>query len=111
MTGNVVAAGPASGHRRPGVSAWPGAHVVVTGGSSGIGRAFVRQVAARGAAVSVLALDDDDLASTAAEFGARGTPGLALPVDVTDAGAVDRAVRQAENRLGPCDVLLTCAGV
>ena len=111
MTGNVVAAGPAADHRRPRVAAWPGAHVVVTGGSSGIGRAFVRQVAARGAEVTVLALDDDDLTSTAAEFGSRRTPGLALPVDVTDADAVDRAVRQAEDRLGPCDVLLTCAGV
>jgi 3-dehydrosphinganine reductase len=83
----------------------------VTGGSSGIGRAFVRQVAGRGAAISVLALDDADLASTAAELAALGGQARVLPVDVTDADAVDRAVREAEAGLGPCRVLLTSAGV
>jgi NAD(P)-dependent dehydrogenase (short-subunit alcohol dehydrogenase family) len=46
---------------------------MVTGGSSGIGRAFVRQVVARGAKVSVLALADEDLDATATELGATGT--------------------------------------
>lgn len=90
------------------MTAWQGGHVVVTGGSSGIGRAFVGQVLSRGARVSVLALDDDDLAATGVAVGDRGR---ALPVDVTDADAVADAVRRAEDALGPCEALVTCAGV
>ena len=87
------------------------AHVLVTGGSSGIGRAFVRRVADRGARVSVLALADDDLAATEAELQGRGTGHLVEGVDVTDRPAVERAVARATADLGPCDVLLTCAGI
>lgn len=84
---------------------------MVTGGSSGIGRAFVRQVLARGARVSVLALPDDDLADVEDELRARGAVSETAGVDVTDAGAVDAAVRRTVAALGPCDVLLTCAGI
>ncbi len=93
---------------RPRVTDWRDRHVVVTGGSSGIGRAFVRQVVARGAVVSVLALDDGSLAATGEELGRHG---LAVPVDVTDGSAVAAAVGRAEAALGPCEVLLTSAGV
>jgi 3-dehydrosphinganine reductase len=93
------------------VATWRGAHVLVTGGSSGIGRAFCRQVGSRGAAVSVLALDDDDLAATATELRTLGVRALTVPVDVTDAAAVADAVRRAEEAQGPCEALLTSAGV
>jgi len=84
---------------------------MVTGGSSGIGRAFVRQVVARGARVSILALQDEDLNDTVAELTARGTEHYASGLDVTDPAAVDDAVRAAVAALGPCDALLTCAGI
>jgi 3-dehydrosphinganine reductase len=47
-------------------------HVVVTGGSSGIGRAFVRRMVERQARVSVIALPDDDLVDVESELKARG---------------------------------------
>ena len=84
---------------------------MVTGGSSGIGRAFVRQVSARGSRVSVLALDDADLAATRAELAAGGTAHEVVGVDVTDGAAVAAAVDRATQALGPCDVLLTSAGI
>jgi 3-dehydrosphinganine reductase len=87
------------------------AHVIVTGGSSGIGRAFTRQVVAAGARVSVLALDDADLAETDHELATRGATYAVEPVDVTDRPAVDKAIAAGEAALGPCDVLLTCAGI
>ncbi|MGZ4638060.1 MAG: SDR family oxidoreductase [Actinomycetes bacterium] len=96
---------------RPHVRGWRGAHVVVTGGSSGIGRAFVRQVVARGASVSVLALPDTDLAETAEELGTAGATFQVVGLDITDRTAVDRAVAQVTEVLGPCDVLLTSAGI
>ncbi|HEX8972851.1 SDR family oxidoreductase [Oryzihumus sp.] len=97
--------------RRPRVEVWRDAHVVVTGGSSGIGRAFVRQVGARGARVSVLALPDADLESTRAELEAGHTAYQVVPVDVTDDAAVAAAVAHATRLLGPCEVLLTSAGI
>ncbi len=97
--------------RRPRVEEWHGAHVVVTGGSSGIGRAFVRQVTARGARVSVLALPDDDLEETATELDGAGAAYQVAGLDVTDPAAVGAAVSRVAASLGPCDVLLTCAGI
>ncbi len=87
------------------------AHVIVTGGSSGIGRAFTRQVVSAGARVSVVALDDADLTSTDAELsGLRATYTVA-PTDVTDRPALEAAIARSTTALGPCDVLLTCAGI
>ena len=83
---------------------------MVTGGSSGIGRAFVRQVVARGAKVSVLALADEDLDATAAELGATGTAYTVVGLDVTDRGAVEAAVARAPALRGPCVVILNVAG-
>ncbi|MBD0322653.1 MAG: SDR family oxidoreductase [Aldersonia sp.] len=82
------------------------AHVVVTGGSSGIGRAFVRRTVALGARVSVIALPDGDLADTERELGVT-----TVAADVADPGAIRDAIRRVENRHGPCDVLLSCAGI
>jgi len=87
------------------------AHVIVTGGSSGIGRAFTRRVVAAGARVSVLALDDADLAATDNELGELGAAYTMEAVDVTDRVAVESAVARSTAALGPCDVLLTCAGI
>ncbi len=50
-----------------------GAHVVITGGSSGIGLATARQAVARGARVSLLARDEARLADAAASVGAVAT--------------------------------------
>lgn len=95
----------------PRVHGWGSAHVVVTGGSSGIGRAFVRQVIRSGARVSVLALPDQALADTERELQATGAAYTVGGLDVTDGIAVEAAVQQATNVLGPCDVLLTSAGI
>lgn len=88
-----------------------GRHVLVTGGSSGIGRAFVRRVVDAGARVSVVALDDEDLASVDAELRAGGTTYAIAAADVSDRRALEGAVGRVTDALGACDVLLTCAGI
>lgn len=83
-------------------------HAVVTGGSSGIGLAVVDLLAESGARVSVLALDDADLARLKAER----LPGVrTYPVDVGARAAVFEAVAAAEDADGTADLLVTCAGV
>ena len=57
-------------------------HVIVTGGSSGIGLALVLRLQALGAKVSVVAIDDGDLARLRAEQPKGAT--LSAPADVSD---------------------------
>jgi 3-dehydrosphinganine reductase len=86
-------------------------HVIVTGGSSGIGFALVRRLAGLGAKVSVIALDDGDLERLTAD----PPPGIheihVVGADVGERERVNRAIATCIERHGECDVLVTCAGV
>lgn len=86
-------------------------HAVVTGGSSGIGLALVRRLAGLGARVSVIALDDADLARLVAAPPSGDHPVRAVAADVGDREAVTGAVAACVEGHGPCDVLVTCAGI
>ncbi|HEX2699757.1 MAG TPA: SDR family oxidoreductase [Acidimicrobiales bacterium] len=81
-----------------------GTTVVVTGASSGIGRATVRLLGQRGAGVALLARNVEALEAAAKEVEAAGGRALVVPVDVADAEAVADAARRVEEELGPIDV-------
>lgn len=83
---------------------------VVTGASSGIGRASALRLAQEGAAVALLALPGDELEAAAAECRATGSAALALPADVTDSRQVAAAFEQAET-LGPVSAVFSNAGI
>ena len=86
-------------------------HAIVTGGSSGIGRALVHQLASRGARVSIIALDDADLAVAKEEHAARAGAVTIHPADVSDESQVEQAVAQTFEHHGPCQLLITSAGI
>jgi 2-hydroxycyclohexanecarboxyl-CoA dehydrogenase len=83
---------------------------LVTGGGGGIGRAAVLALAQAGCAVAVGDVREDSAAQVAREIDAAGGRGLALALDVTDSGSVERAFSATEAELGPIDVLVNCAG-
>lgn len=84
-----------------------GRHALVTGGSSGIGLALVRRLRELGARVSVVALPDGDLERLRDEH----PDVLCLGADVGDRDLAHAAVADAVTALGPCDLLVTSAGV
>lgn len=82
-------------------------HVIVTGGSSGIGLALVRRMSGLGARTSVIALDDEDLARLR-----RSRPSVTcVGADVGDRNQAEAAVSACVDAGGPCDLLFTCAGI
>ncbi|WP_448615095.1 SDR family oxidoreductase [Modestobacter sp. URMC 112] len=87
-----------------------GRTALVTGGSSGLGRASALALAAAGADVAVLARGAAELADTAEQLRALGVRASAPAVDLADAEAVERAVDQVHGELGGVDVLVNAAG-
>jgi NAD(P)-dependent dehydrogenase (short-subunit alcohol dehydrogenase family) len=84
---------------------------VVTGGSAGVGRATVRQLAEAGYDVAVIARGRAGVEAAAEEVRAAGRQALALQVDVADAEAVDKAAERIEVDLGPIEVWVNNAFV
>jgi 3-dehydrosphinganine reductase len=87
-----------------------GAHVLVTGGSSGIGLATARLAIGRGARVSLIARRPDVLDDAAASLQAIGGTVALAAADVADPAQVDTAVATLTDALGPVDVLVCSAG-
>ncbi|HSL94392.1 MAG TPA: SDR family oxidoreductase, partial [Thermoleophilia bacterium] len=93
-----------------------GKTVLITGGSSGIGRATVRAFAREGAHGYAAARRADLLEELALEAlaGCGGAPsgGIeAVALDVRDISAVKQAVRDVVDAAGRLDVLVNCAGI
>ena len=78
--------------------------VVVTGASAGIGRATAVAFGRRGDRVVLVARGQGGLEGAVEEVERAGGQALAVPADVADFDAVDRAAAQAEDRFGPIDV-------
>ena len=88
-----------------------GRMAVVTGAGSGIGRACARGLAARGAAVAVLDIDEAGARETASLITGAGGRAKAWRVDVSQAADWDVAVGAALAELGALDILVNNAGI
>ena len=88
-------------------------HVIITGGSSGIGLALAHIYAARGARLSLLARSLPALEAVQAEL-ARDHREASIHIesaDVTDEDQTFAAIRRCEDAFGPCAILITSAGI
>jgi NAD(P)-dependent dehydrogenase (short-subunit alcohol dehydrogenase family) len=85
-----------------------GSRVLITGASSGVGRAAARDLVGDGARVAVLARREEALRELQDELGDAVLP---LPTDVADPAAVAAAVAAADEAFGGLDVAINAAGV
>jgi NAD(P)-dependent dehydrogenase (short-subunit alcohol dehydrogenase family) len=81
---------------------------VVTGGASGLGAATVRALASRGAAVTILDLQEDLGKALADELGGHTT---FVRTDVTDEASVQAAIDEATGKDRPLRIAVNCAGI
>jgi NADP-dependent 3-hydroxy acid dehydrogenase YdfG len=84
---------------------------VITGASSGMGRATALLLASRGAKVALLARRQEALETLAAEIRALGGEALALPTDVTDQASVEAAAAAVYAQYGNADLVFNNAGL
>jgi len=80
--------------------------VLITGGSSGIGRAAARVLTQAGARVAITGRDAERLSEVASSLGVLG-----IQADVADEGDVMRTFREVKEKLGDLDVLVNNAGI
>ena len=85
--------------------------VVITGASSGIGRACARAFAAQGARLGLIARSEEALQNAAEEAQRLGSEAVVCPADVADAEAVERAAAAVEDRFGRIDTWVNNAMV
>ena len=83
-----------------------GIAAVVTGGGSGIGAAIGRRLAAGGAKVALLDVNQTNSEAVAKEIG-----GLGLACDVTDAASAEKALADAKAKHGSARLVVNCAGI
>ena len=90
-------------------------HAIITGGSSGIGKATAQLLAREGAHISIIARTQTTLASAKDEIEAvRADPSqqvIAIAADVSDRGQIQQAIQSAIDHIGPPDLLITSAGI
>nr|XP_039319451.1 3-ketodihydrosphingosine reductase [Saimiri boliviensis boliviensis] len=96
--------------------ALPGAHVVVTGGSSGIGKCIAIECYKQGAFITLVARNEDKLLQAKKEIEKHSINDkqvvLCISVDVSqDYNQVENVIKQAQEKLGPVDMLVNCAGM
>ena len=89
---------------------YEGLRALVTGASSGIGRAFALRIARSGARVALVARRADELEKLAGEIRAAGGEAAVLPCDVGDAEQAAAACARASEVFGGIDMLVNNAG-
>src|SRR5213075_368833 len=88
-----------------------GRHVLITGGSRGLGLVLAREFASEGATITILARSDEELERAVMDIAARGADVLGIPCDVADRRQVKRSIERAIARRGRLDVLINNAGL
>ena len=84
-------------------------HVVITGGSKGIGLACAKNYLAEGAKVSLISRSEENLNRAVTELGGSKNINI-FSADLTQIGIADELIKKIEAQVGPIDILVNSAG-
>jgi short-subunit dehydrogenase len=90
---------------------YPFATGLVTGASSGLGRALALELGWGGVRLALVARREGELLSLSLQIKEKGGEAIVLPADLSDPEEVFRVVADAEKALGPLDLVIANAGV
>jgi short-subunit dehydrogenase len=88
-----------------------GANTLLTGAAGGLGHYIARALAAQGANLALSDLDEERLAPLVEELRGSGVRAEAVPADLMDSDGRGRLISDAEEAIGPLDVLVNNAGI
>lgn len=83
----------------------------ITGGSRGIGQGVAKKLAAEGAKVAIIDINEEALHETEKELKDQGYEILAKQADVTDAQQVETVMEETVEKFGSLDILVNNAGI
>ncbi|HEV7918426.1 MAG TPA: SDR family oxidoreductase [Solirubrobacterales bacterium] len=83
---------------------------LITGGGGGIGREVGAELAREGLAIAIVDNDPQRAAASATHITGFGADVIWVDGDVTEQSSIMRAIGDVQQRLGPVDVLVNCAG-
>ncbi len=88
-------------------------NVVMLGGTTGMGRAIARELAARGDRLFLVGMPAEELDRSAADLGQRGAPGPVgtAPLDLLDPATFEPAIEAAWQAMGKVDAVIVTAGM
>ena len=84
---------------------------IITGGGTGLGRAYAVRFAAEGAKVAVVARNLSRLEDVVKEIEAKGGEALAVQTDISDEASTQEMAKRTAERFGKIDILVNNAGV
>jgi NAD(P)-dependent dehydrogenase (short-subunit alcohol dehydrogenase family) len=84
---------------------------LITGSSSGMGKAIAEAMGEQGAMVIVSSNDADECKKVVVEFGQKGILANAIPCDVSKKEAIESLIEAVLSKFGQIDILVSCVGV
>src|SRR5438477_8653448 len=84
---------------------------LITGGSRGLGLQIARELCRHGARLSLLARDEEELASAKSQLAQFNCDVLTVRCDLTETAQIQSAVQQTLQRFGKIDILINNAGI
>jgi short-subunit dehydrogenase len=90
---------------------WSDRVVLITGASSGLGKALALEIGTKGGSVALMARRPDILENVVSQVESGGGRAMSLAADVTDADAVFEAAKRVRGSWGRIDVLIANAGI
>ena len=84
---------------------------LITGSSSGMGKAIALAMAQQGANVIISSFDEKELQKTQLEFSEKGLKAIAIPCDMNRSEDMDRLVKESFKVFQKIDILVNCVGI